>query len=70
VQLFALAVAREQAGARRLTAADLSRGHMLASRVFQTHALDDLLGDHDDRWRELIDGLSLAVRAVDVPRPA
>ena len=65
IQLFALAGARQQAGARPLTAADLSRGHMLATRVFQTGALDGILADHEPRWRQLVDGLWLAARVVD-----
>ena len=68
VQLFALAGAREQAGARPITAADLSRGHMLAMRAFNTSVLDETLADHDGHWRELIDGLWLACRVVDAPR--
>jgi Fe-S-cluster containining protein len=67
LQLFALAGAREQAGARPLTAADLSRGHMIANRVFSTNLLEDLLSERDDEWRELVDGLWRAARAVDVP---
>jgi Fe-S-cluster containining protein len=64
VQLFALAGGRRQAGARPLAAADLSRGHMLAMRTFHTNVLEDLLGDNDEHWRDLIDGLPLAARVL------
>ncbi len=69
VQLFALAGARMRAGARALTAADLDRGHSLATRVFESAAIDRLLLDHDGRWRELVLGIAIAARVVGAPPP-
>jgi hypothetical protein len=62
IQLLALTGARHDAGARALTATDLSRGHMLATRSLFTGALDEVLVAHAPAWRELLDGLSLATR--------
>lgn len=63
IQLLALAAARLDAGPRPLTAADLSRGHMLTTRAFGSTMLDDTLAAHDPRWRLLLDGLPAAARA-------
>ncbi|HVV84282.1 MAG TPA: YkgJ family cysteine cluster protein [Kofleriaceae bacterium] len=62
ILLFSLAGARHDAGDRPIAAAELSRGHMIATRTFQTHALDELLGDHDGAWRTLLDGIWVAAR--------
>lgn len=65
VHVFALAGARAQAGARPLAAADLGRGHSIANRTFHSHVVDEVLTDADGDWRELLDGLAPAARAVD-----
>ena len=73
IQLVALSGARTDAGDRPLAAADLSRGHMLATRVLTSGALDAVFVAHEPRWRELLDGLRLAAgiaRAVDRPGAA
>ena len=57
IQLFALAGARRDAPDRELAAADLSRGHMLATRSFYTTLLDPVLVEHERDWRALLDGL-------------
>ncbi len=54
IQLLALVGARRSAGPRALVAADLSHGHMLATRCLQAGALDRVLVDHEPRWRELL----------------
>ncbi|HVV86911.1 MAG TPA: YkgJ family cysteine cluster protein [Kofleriaceae bacterium] len=64
VQLLALAGARLDAGARPLTAADLSRGHHAAMRVFESGSLNALLLRHEARWRELVAGIAAAGRIV------
>ena len=62
VQLLALSAARTEAGDRPLAAHDLSRGHMLAVRVFETRMADELLAEHEPSWRPLLDGLAHATR--------
>jgi Fe-S-cluster containining protein len=62
IQLLALAGARIAAGPRPLTAADLNRGHVLATRGFQPGKLDAVLIEHEPRWRVLLDGLARAAR--------
>ena len=64
IQLFALAAARADAGDRPLVPGDLDRGHSLATRVLESGALDRLLLMHEPRWREVVEGLSVAVRVV------
>lgn len=63
IQLLALAGARLEAGTRALTAADLNRGHVLVTRGFQAGKLDDVLVEHEPRWRVLLDGLVPAAHA-------
>lgn len=62
IQLLALSAARTDAGDRPLAARDLSRGHMLAVRAFETSVLDEVLGEHDPAWRLLLDGLAHITR--------
>lgn len=57
IQLLALAGARREAGAGGMTAANLSRGHVLAARGFESGRLDAVLLEHEPRWRMLLDGL-------------
>jgi hypothetical protein len=49
IQLLALAGARIEAGARALTAADLNRGHVLATRAFESGKFDAVLVEHEPR---------------------
>jgi hypothetical protein len=67
IQLLALAGARRDAGRRALTAADLNRGHTLATRGFQTGRLDDVLAANDPQWRVLLAGHVRAVGAFAGP---
>ena len=60
IQLLALAHARRHAGTRALTAADLSEGHKIAVRSLHPEAAGGFLGDQEQRWRELLDGILLA----------
>jgi Fe-S-cluster containining protein len=62
IQLLALAAARLDAGPGALTAADLNRGHMLATRCLDLGNLDDLLADHEPCWRLLLDGVAASTR--------
>ena len=64
IHLLALASARLAAGDRPLTAADLSRGHMVATRVLHTGAIDGVLLIHEPRWPDLIDGIAAAARLL------
>jgi Fe-S-cluster containining protein len=64
LHLIALVGARVDAGARPITAADLSRGHMLANRVLNTNALDALFVEHEPRWRLVCEGIAVAAGAV------
>lgn len=57
IQLLALSGARADAGGRPVTAADLSRGHMLAVRLLETGILDGVLVAHEPSWRLVLDGL-------------
>jgi hypothetical protein len=66
IQLLALAGARIEAGARSLTAADLNRGHVLATRAFESGKLDAVLVEHEPRWRVLLDGLAHAAQRTIV----
>ncbi|HVV88377.1 MAG TPA: YkgJ family cysteine cluster protein [Kofleriaceae bacterium] len=70
VHLLALAGARLDAGQRPLTAADLSRGHMLATRVFHTGSVDRLLLEQEARWRDLVVGLTVAAGVIAAVDPA
>ena len=60
IQLLALAGARRQAGARPLTAADVSYGHMIAVRSLHPEAAGGFLTLQEEGWRELLDGILLA----------
>jgi Fe-S-cluster containining protein len=62
IQLLALAGARTQAGDRAITAADLSHGHTLAVRGLKPGKLDEVLLEHEPRWRTMLDGLARAAR--------
>jgi Fe-S-cluster containining protein len=66
IQLLALAGARIEAGARALTAADLNRGHVLATRAFESGKFDAVLVEHEPRWRVLLDGLAHAAQRTIV----
>jgi Fe-S-cluster containining protein len=66
IQLLALAGARIEAGARALTAADLNRGHVLATRAFESGKVDAVLVAHEPRWRVLLDGLARAAQRTIV----
>ncbi len=68
IQLLALAGARIGAGERALTAADLNRGHVLATRGFESGRLDAVLVEHEPRWRVLLDGLARAAQVFSLPR--
>ena len=64
IQLLALAGARIEAGERALTAVDLNRGHVLATRAFESGKLDAVLVEHEPRWRVLLDGLARAAQVA------
>ncbi len=63
IQLLAVAGARAQARNRAISAADLSHGHTLAVRGLKPGKLDDVLLEHEPRWRVMLDGLARATRA-------
>lgn len=69
IQLCALSAARQDAGLRPLTAADLSRGHMLATRALHSNVTDVLITRAEARWRQMLDGLSVACRLVAAVQP-
>lgn len=64
IQLLALAGARIEARERALTAADLNRGHVLATRAFEFGKLDATLIEYAPRWRVLLDGFARAAQTV------
>lgn len=70
IHLLALTAARVDAGERPITAADLSRGHMLATRVLHTNALDVLFVDHEPRWRPVCEAIAVAAGVMARVQPA
>jgi len=64
IQLLALAGARIDAGERALTAPDLDRGHVLATRGFESGRFDAVLVEHEPQWRALLDGLQRAAQLL------
>ena len=64
IHLIALTGARVDAGDRPITAADLSRAHMLATRVLHTGSVDMLFVDHEPRWRQVCEGIAVAASVM------